>query len=77
VIAALRKLTRGTRVRLKVGFNTPLGNTYPAGMTGTIRENYPIRFNDGALCVWIWYDGKRGKYGGWTPIGNLVRLKGK
>ena len=74
-MAAVTRLRKGTRVKLKEGFTSAQGNHYEAGMTGTIMENYPIKFNDGRLHVWIYYDVPRGRFGGWTPIQNLVRLR--
>jgi len=75
-MAAVTKLKPGTRVRLKIQFQTALGNLYEAGMVGTISKFRPYRhFLTNEWMFWIWFDTGQGKQGGLIPASHLVRRK--
>ena len=70
-VSAFRK---GLKVRLAVGFITPLGNTQPEGRTGRIKSN-AIKFSTNQYCVWVEWDVRR-QGGAWCPITNLRIMQG-
>ena len=76
-MAAVTRLRRGTRVRLKVGYTTRLGNYIEPGTEGTVGNQRPLKpFFGSDEGVMIWVNVKaRNARGWWLPARYLVRLK--
>lgn len=76
-MAAVTRLTPGTRVRLKHDYQTRLGNLVREGTEGVVGKQPPLKPHIGTAegtMIWINVKSKAAR-GWWLPARSLVRLR--
>jgi hypothetical protein len=76
-MAAVTRLKKGTRVRLKRSVETAFKNIVPMGLEGRVSKHPPLEdIVHGGLLFWIiWDKPNHGRVGNWIPYQALVRLR--